>query len=103
MGLGSPSMVCLQYILKSKPHRYLRTSETRARIKTNTISTSAAVDFDLASVRLEVLGSIFRSDSALDRKSSFSDGVLSQAQLRERCTRRNLDLGGHNVDSGNFL
>jgi len=88
---------------KSKPHRYLCTGETGARIETNTISTSAAVDFDLACVRLKVLGSIFRGNSALDRKSSFRDGVLSQAQLWERCTRRNLDLGGHDVDSGDFL
>ena len=48
----------------------LRTGETRAGIKTNTITTSATIHFDFAGIGLEVRSGIFGSHAALDSKAA---------------------------------
>lgn len=59
-------------------HRDLCTCESRACIKTNAIATSRAINFDLASIGLEVGGGIFSGDTALDSESTLRDGFLCE-------------------------
>ncbi|KAK5636828.1 hypothetical protein RRF57_012540 [Xylaria bambusicola] len=76
-----------------------RTRESITTIKTNTISTSRSVHFNLASVGLELLSGILGSDSALNGEASGRDPT----KLLQRSTRSNLDLSGHNVYAGDLL
>ncbi len=84
-------------------HCNLCPSETRTGIKANTVATSTTIDFDLSCIRLKVGGRIFSSDTALDSKATLGDGILSEAQLGEISTSRDLDLSRYNVDSSDFL
>jgi hypothetical protein len=72
-------------------------------IKADTIAASRSVDFDLASVGLELLGGILGSDSALDSETSGGDTVLRKAELLEGRTCSDLDLSSDDVDAGNLL
>lgn len=84
-------------------HRDLCTCKARGRIETNTISTSTAVHLDFASIGLESSSCILRSNTALYRESTTSDGFLSQTKLRQGSTGSNLDLGRNDVDTSNLL
>lgn len=81
----------------------LRTGITRARVQTNTITTSRPVDFNLTSVRLEAGRGILSGDTTLDSESSSVDVLLGQAKLLESHTSSNLDLSGDNVDTGDLF
>jgi hypothetical protein len=72
-------------------------------VQTNTVTTGRAVNLNLASIRLESLRRIFRRDTALDGKSSRGNAVLSQTQLLQRSTSRDLNLCSHNINTGNLL
>ena len=81
----------------------LRTSETRAGVETDTISTSTAVNLDLTGVGLEVLRRILSSDTALDGEAALRDSFLRKAELGESCTRSDLNLRCHDIDASNLL
>jgi hypothetical protein len=77
--------------------------KARAGIETDTVATSAAVHLDLSSVGLEACSWVFSGDTALDGEASLGDGLLSETELGEGCTRSNLDLGRNNIEPGNLL
>lgn len=79
------------------------TGETVTTIETNTVTTSRAVDLNLAGIGLEGLGGVLSGDTALDGKSAGRDAVLGQAKLRKGSAGGDLNLGGDNVDASNFL
>ena len=81
----------------------LSTSETRAGIETDTVTTSAAVHLDLASIRLESLSGIFSGDTTLNGESALGDGILSETELRESRTCSDLDLSCNDIKTRNFL
>ncbi len=83
--------------------RNLSTRETRTGVESNAITTSTAIDLDLSRVWLEVCSSIFGSDTTLNCKAALCDRVLSQTELGKSCASCDLDLGGDNVKSGDFL
>jgi len=62
-----------------------------------------AVDLDLASIWGEVGCWVFRGDTALEGETSSRDMVLGQTELFEGCTSSDLDLGGYNIDTSDFL
>lgn len=84
-------------------HRDLSSSETRARVQTNAVTASATINLDLACVRLESSGSIFRGDTALDGEASFRDGFLTEAELWQGRTSSDLDLSSNNVNTSDLL
>lgn len=77
--------------------------ETVTTIKTDTITTSGAVDFNLTSIRLETLCGVFGGDTALDSVTAGRDSVLCETELLEGSTSSNLDLSGYKIDASNFL
>ena len=83
--------------------RDLRASEAGARIETDTITARAAVDLNLARVRLEVLRRVLSGDTALDGEAALGDGVLGQTELREGRASSDLNLRGDDVDASNLL
>lgn len=87
----------------NKAHSNLGTSETGASIQSDTVSTCAAVHFNLSGVRLEALSSILGSHTALDGESALCDGLLGKTELREGGTSCDLDLSSDNVDASDFL
>lgn len=78
-------------------------SETGACIETNTVTTRAAVHFNLSSIWLEAGSGVFGRDTALNGKATLGDGLLSETELRERCTCSNLNLRRNNVDARDLL
>lgn len=72
-------------------------------IKTDTIATGRTVDLELSGVWGETLCWILGSDTTLNCETADGDAVLGQAQLLERGTRSNLDLGCDNINAGNLL
>lgn len=84
-------------------HSDLGTSETRAGVEANTISTSTAVDLNLTSVWLEVLSGILSGDTALNGKSTLGDGFLSKTELGQGRASSDLNLRRNDVDAGDFL
>jgi hypothetical protein len=78
-------------------------SKAVTTIKTNSVTTSRAVDLDLSSIGCEALSGVFCGDSALEGKASGRDVILSQAKLLERCTSCDLNLRRNNVDTGDLL
>lgn len=87
----------------ARTHRNLSSSETRTSIQTNTISSGTPVHLNLSSIRLETSGRIFGSDTALDGVTSLGDGVLGKTEFGKSGSSGDLDLGGNDVDSGDFL
>lgn len=79
------------------------TSETITTIKTDTITTSGAVDFNFTSIGLEILGGVFSGDTALDCITAGRDAILCETELFERSASSNLDLSGYKINTGNFL
>lgn len=79
------------------------TGKSVSTIKTDAITASGSVDFNLSSVRLELLRGVFCCDSALDCETSGGDPVLSQSKLLECGASGNLDLGGNDIDTGDLL
>ena len=84
-------------------HSDLGTSETRAGVEANTISTSTAVDLNLSRVRLEVLRRILGGDTALNGEAALGDGVLGQTELREGRASSDLDLRGDDIETSDLL
>ena len=78
-------------------------SETGACIETNTVTTRAAVHFNLSSVGLEAGSGVFGRDTALNGKATLGDGLLSETELGERCTSSDLNLCRNNVDARDLL
>jgi hypothetical protein len=76
---------------------------TVTTIETYSVATSRAVDLDLSSIGRKALSWVFCGDSALEGKASCGNVVLGQAKLLKRCTRCNLDLGSHDVDTGDLF
>ena len=72
-------------------------------VESDTITASAAIDFDLSCVWLEVCRRVFSSNTTLDCVAALGDCVLRQTELRKCCASCDLDLGGNNVQSGDFL
>ena len=83
--------------------RDLSTRETRTGVQSNTVTAGTAIDLDLSCVRLEVCSSVFCSDTALDCKATLCDRVLRQTKLRKSRTSCDLNLGGDDVESRDFL
>lgn len=81
----------------------LCTGITRARVQSDTITTSRSVDFNLTSVRLEVGRGILSGDTTLDSKSSPVDVLLGQTKLSEGHTSSDLNLSSDDVNTGNFF
>ena len=81
----------------------LSTSEARASIETDTITTSTTVNLDLSGIGLEALSSIFGGDTTLDSETTLGDCLLREAKLGKRGTGCDLDLGGDDVDAGDLL
>jgi hypothetical protein len=83
--------------------RDLCARKTGTGVESDTITTGTAIDLDLSCVWLEVCSSIFGSDATLNCEPAPGDRVLRQTELRKSCTSCDLDLGGDDVKSGNFL
>jgi hypothetical protein len=81
----------------------LGTGKARAGIETDTITTSAAVNLDLACVRLKALGRVLGGDTALDGKATFGDCLLCQAKLRKSGAGSDLNLGSDDIEASDFL
>ena len=81
----------------------LRTSVPRARVKSDTVTSSRPVHFDLPRVRLEARRSVFSGDAALNGESSSVNVVLGQTELLKGGPGSNLDLSCHNVDTGDLF
>ena len=86
-----------------RTHRDLSTRETRRGIKANTVTARAAIYFDLTSVGLEVLGCVFRCDTALNSIAALRDCFLGETELRECRACCDLNLRGDDVDARDFL
>ena len=84
-------------------HSDLSTSEARAGIETDTVTTSTTVNLDLTSVGLEGLRRVLGGHTALNCKAALRDSLLSEAKLRQGCTRSNLNLSGDDVDTRDLL
>ena len=84
-------------------HSDLGTSETRARVQTNTITTCRAVHLNLTSVGLEAGTSVFCGDTALDSETALRDRLLRQAELGQRCTCSDLNLSSDDVNTSDLL
>lgn len=84
-------------------HSDLGTCKTRASIQTNSIPTCTTVHLNLPGVGLEVLRSIFSSDTTLNGEATFGNGLLRQTKLWKGGTGSNLDLGGDDVESSDLL
>jgi hypothetical protein len=72
-------------------------------VKSDTVTTSGAVDLDLASIRGKGLRGVFRGDTTLERKAASRDVILSQAELFERSACGDLDLCCNDVDTRDFF
>ena len=83
--------------------RDLSASKTGTGVESDTITTSAAIDFDLSCVWLEVCRRVFSSNSTLDCVAALGDRVLRQTELRKSRASCNLDLGGNDIQSSDFL
>ena len=83
--------------------RDLSTCKTGAGIESDTITTCTAVDFDLSCVWLKACSSIFGSDTTLNCEPALGDRLLGQTELRKSRASCDLDLGGDDVKSGDFL
>lgn len=77
--------------------------KTVTTIETNTVTTRGAVDFDLSRVWRETLGRIFGGDTTLHSETTSGNAVLGEAQLCERCTGSDLDLGCDDIDASDFF
>jgi hypothetical protein len=67
------------------------------------VTTSRAVDLNLAGIWCKALGGIFCGNTALEGKATCGDVVLGQTKLFEGSTSSNLDLCGDDIDTGDFL
>jgi hypothetical protein len=72
-------------------------------VKSDTVTTSGAVDLDLASIRGKGLRGVFRGDTTLERKAASRDVILSQAELFERSACGDLDLCCNDIDTRDFF
>ena len=99
----SECVVSDQKSRRSENPTQLRTQAAQKPGNTYTIATCGTVDLNLASIRGKALGGVLRCDTALEGKASGGDVVLSQAELLEGGASGDLDLGGDDVDAGDFL
>jgi hypothetical protein len=83
--------------------RDLSTRETGAGVESDTITTGTAVDLDLSCVWLKACSSIFSSDATLNCEPALGDRLLRQTELRKSRASCDLDLGGDDVKTGDFL
>lgn len=81
----------------------LRSSEARTGIQPHTVPSSTPVHLDLARIRLEAVRGILGRDAALDRVATLGDCLLREAELGERRSSSDLDLGGDDIDSRDLL
>ena len=81
----------------------LGTSEARAGIETDTVTTSTTVNLDLSGIGLEALSSIFGGDTTLDSETTLGDSILGQTKLRQSGTGGNLNLSSNDINSSDFL
>lgn len=79
------------------------TGITVTSVQTDTVTTRRAVNLDLASIRLEALGGILGSDSALDSETTGGNAVLGKTELAKSSTSSDLDLSSDNVDTSDLL
>ena len=79
------------------------TSKAVTTVETDTVTTSTAVNLNLASIGLEVLGGILSGDTALNGETTSGDAVLGETKLLKSSTSGDLDLGSDNVDTSNLL
>lgn len=80
-----------------------RPGESVPTVQAYTITTSGAIDLDLASVGRELVGRILGGDSTLDSKAASRDAVLGQTKLLERRTCRDLNLRSNDIDPGDLF
>jgi hypothetical protein len=99
----SGSVVSDQKLRESKNPTQHCTQATQEAGSTYTIATCRTVHLDLAGIRREALGGVFCCDTALEGKASGGDVILSQTELLEGGAGGNLDLGGDDVDAGDFF
>lgn len=83
--------------------RDLRAGESRARVEADAVAAGTLVDLDLARVGLEALRGVLGRDAALDGVTALADRVLREAELGQRRSGGDLDLGGDDVDAGDGL
>jgi hypothetical protein len=79
------------------------TGEAIATIEADAVAASGTVDLDLARVWRKAIGGVLGGDTALDGEAAGRDGVLGEAELLERGTCGDLDLGGDEIDAGDLL
>ena len=77
--------------------------KTVPTVQSNTITTSGAIDFDLASIGGETFGRIFCGDTTLNGETTSGYAVLSETKLGERSTGGNLYLCSYEINPSNFL
>jgi hypothetical protein len=78
-------------------------SETIATIETDTVTTSRAVDLNLASIWAELLCRILSGDTALNGETASGDAILGETKLWQGGASSNLDLGGNDINAGDLL
>ena len=83
--------------------RDLSARKTGTGVESDTITASAAIDFDLSCVWLEVCRRVFSSNTTLNCIPALGDRVLHQTELRKSRTSCDLDLGRDDVQSSDFL
>lgn len=83
--------------------RDLSARKTGTGVESDTITAGAAIHFDLSCVWLEVCPRVFSSNTTLNCVAALGDRVLRQTELRKTRASCDLDLGGDDVQSGDFL
>ena len=83
--------------------RDLSARKTGTGVESDTITASAAIHFDLSCVWLEVCRGVFSSNTTLNCVAALGDRLLRQPELRKSRAGCDLDLGGDDVQSGDFL
>jgi hypothetical protein len=67
------------------------------------VTTRRTVHLNLASIRSKALRGVLGRDTALEGEASCRDVVLGKTELLERGASSDLDLGGDDIDAGDFF
>ena len=81
----------------------LCTCKAGGGIETDTVTTCTTVNFDFTGIGLEVLCRVLSRDTALDGEATLGDCLLREAKLGKCGASCDLNLGGDDVDAGDFL
>ena len=79
------------------------TRKSVTTVQPHSVPASGTIDLNLARIRGEALGRVLGGDAALEGKTTGRNVVLCEAELLERRTGGDLDLGSHDVDARDLL